>query len=161
MTTTDNPSVVPTEKVSQLNTKSSSSLNGESDAVTKSKLDVNETADHQMIAPSLQASSGATLVSKEEVEKEIDVLPGSELILDEGLVSAFKNKLVALTEGLSVERLEQVNSMLIDLLWKQRHLWNRNTILELLDDKLTKVVTLIKESDKKRKERLSRGSALF
>lgn len=161
VTTTDNPSVVPTEKVSQLNTESSSSLNGESDAVTKSKLDVNETADHQMIAPSLQASSGATLVSKEEVEKEIDVLPGPELILDEGLVSAFKNKLVALTEGLSVERLEQVNSMLIDLLWKQRHLWNRNTILELLDDKLTKVVTLIKESDRKRKERLSRGSALF
>ncbi|KAF5096240.1 hypothetical protein D0Z00_002850 [Geotrichum galactomycetum] len=154
-------SAVPTEEVSQVSNEPSSSLNGEADTVMKSESNIIDTADHQVIAPSLPASSGVTLVSKEEVEKEIEVVPGPELILDEDLVSKFKEKLVTLTDGLSVERLEQVNSMLIDLLWKQRHLWNRNTILELLDDKLTKVITLIKESDTKRKERLLKASAPF
>jgi SpoVK/Ycf46/Vps4 family AAA+-type ATPase len=157
----DHSAAVPTEEVSQLNNVPSSLLNGEADAMMKSESNINETVDHLMTAPSIRASSGVTLVSKEEVEKEIEAVSGPELILDESLVSKFKNKLVTLTDGLSVERLEQINSMLIDLLWKQRHLWNRNTILELLDDKLTKVITLIKESDTKRKERFLKASASF
>lgn len=75
-----------------------------------------------------------------------------ELIIDDTLVSKFSDKLVARTDGLSIERLEQVNSALIDLLWCQRHEWNRNVIIEALDKKLDVVTSTIARSKALRAE---------
>lgn len=132
-----------------------------SDLIISSKnkeTEVNEdciTSNHneEVVSTTTEPLSSVEL-NTQTLETQVDKrIPSPEFIINEALVSKFKDKLVSLTNGLSIERLEQINSMLIDLLWKHRHLWDRNIILNLLDDRLTKVITSIKEGENKRKEK--------
>lgn len=81
-----------------------------------------------------------------ESEPEPEPEPEPDLIIDDDLLIQFRKKLVSKTDDLSVERLEQVNSSLIDLLWNKRHDWNRNHILEVLEIQLDAVVSAIQTS---------------
>lgn len=75
--------------------------------------------------------------------------PDKEITLDFNKMDNFKTRLVESTKGLTVEQLEQVNSALIDTLWSQRHLWDRNKIIDDLENTLTQVVDTIHAANKK------------
>jgi SpoVK/Ycf46/Vps4 family AAA+-type ATPase len=75
--------------------------------------------------------------------------PDKEIILDTNKMDSFYTRLVDSTKGLTIEQLEQVNSALIDTLWSQRHLWDRNKIIDDLENTLTQVVDSIHAANKK------------
>lgn len=91
-----------------------------------------------------------------EPEPEREIEPEPDFILDEALLAKFQSDIVSKTAGLSIERLEQVNSTLIDLLWASRKEWNRNIIIELLMDRLDKVMESIRRSELVKKQRMSK-----
>ncbi|KAA8900629.1 hypothetical protein TRICI_006187 [Trichomonascus ciferrii] len=75
--------------------------------------------------------------------------PDKEIILDTNKMDSFYTRLVESTKGLTIEQLEQVNSALIDTLWSQRHLWDRNKIIDDLENTLTQVVDTIHAANKR------------
>lgn len=144
--------VVPIKEVKQATSDlSTSSKNEETSEVNFE--DITNRHNEKVVSTTTEPLSDVKLNTETHETQVVKLIPSPEFILDESLISKFKDKLVSMTDGLSIERLEQINSMLIDLLWKHRHLWNRNTILHLLDDRLTKVITSIKEGENKRKEK--------
>ena len=72
--------------------------------------------------------------------------PEPDLIISDEMVTKFSKKLISATKGLSIERIEQVNSTLIDLLWYRRQDWDRNSIIVDLEAKLIQVTDGIKSS---------------
>lgn len=80
-------------------------------------------------------------------QKEVqDTTPEPELQLNSKQLATFYERLVDKTQDFTIERLEQVNSALIDVVWNRRQEWNRNPIIEALDQKLTAVLAAIFES---------------
>lgn len=75
--------------------------------------------------------------------------PLPPLVLSDELVAEFSTKLVSLTKNLSIERIEQVNSTLIDTLWSLRHEWDRNSIIVRLETKLEQIIGAISDSQEK------------
>lgn len=85
-------------------------------------------------------------LTKSEPMQVPEPVPEPDLIIDGKLVASFRDHLVSKTSGLSIERIEQVNSALIDLLWQERLDWNRNNIIKTLDQKLESITKSIAES---------------
>lgn len=48
----------------------------------------------------------------------------------EGAVENFLNQVTDFTSGCTIEQLEQINRDLMDEIWRTRHEWNRNTVLD-------------------------------
>lgn len=73
-----------------------------------------------------------------EVPKE-ENLP--ELILDESAVKAFGDNVVdfCTKESLVLEELEQLNAAIVDTVWKNRSSWDRNAVLQSVQDKFNEV----------------------
>lgn len=86
--------------------------------------------------------------------------PEPELILDTEYLAFFSRSLVRKTKGLTIERIEQLNSALIDLLWIQRQDWNRNTVISALEQKLDAVLESIEKS-KMMEEELARNCDFY
>ncbi|KAK6540508.1 hypothetical protein TWF694_009298 [Orbilia ellipsospora] len=55
--------------------------------------------------------------------------PDPPLNLDEDDLNAFHRHLVDVSEGFTIEQLEQVNAAVMDLVWQHRASWDRNEIL--------------------------------
>lgn len=60
--------------------------------------------------------------------------PAPELVLDLSYVENLLDQLTRETSGCSVEQLEQVNTCLMDYIWKKRGEWNRTTVAEGIQD---------------------------
>jgi SpoVK/Ycf46/Vps4 family AAA+-type ATPase len=97
---------------------------------------------NEVISPNIEP-----VVSSDQKEDK-DTSPESEpeLQLSSKQLATFYERLVDMTQDLTIERLEQVNSALIDVVWSRRHEWNRNHIIVALDQKLTAVLAAIRES---------------
>lgn len=55
-------------------------------------------------------------------------------ILDEAQLRTMLEELTRGTSELSLEQLEQVNSCLMETIWRARHMWNRNQVIQLITD---------------------------
>lgn len=60
--------------------------------------------------------------------------------LDEVLLGKLHDELVTRSSGLSVEQLEQVNAALMDAVWKEKTLWNRNKVIEAVMNEFNKTM---------------------
>uniref|UniRef100_A0A060T3C8 ARAD1C39556p n=1 Tax=Blastobotrys adeninivorans TaxID=409370 RepID=A0A060T3C8_BLAAD len=69
--------------------------------------------------------------------------PPGEYALDDNKLSDFHTQLVNETRSLTVEQLEQVNAALVDKTWNYRHLWNRNELIDLLNQELRQILQMI------------------
>lgn len=78
--------------------------------------------------------------------------PHPDFTLDESLLAQFSTNLVQKTSSLSIERIEQLNSALIDSLWSERFNWDRNTIISALQVKLDTVLESIEQSQRMEEE---------
>lgn len=92
----------------------------------------------------IDVSIETTIESDSEQDVALEVEP--ELQLNSNQLAAFYEHLVDYTCNLTIERLEQVNSALIDVVWGNRHEWNRNDIIKALNHKLTTVLAAIQKS---------------
>lgn len=72
--------------------------------------------------------------------------PEPPLILTDDHLSAFSKRLVSACKGHSIERMEQVNASLIDTLWSLRLDWNRDNIIDRLNERLDVVMSAIETS---------------
>lgn len=52
----------------------------------------------------------------------------SALAIDHSLVTRIHDDISSRTTGCSIEQLEQVNSVLMDTVWRMRHEWNRGVV---------------------------------
>lgn len=75
--------------------------------------------------------------------------PNKEITLGFEKLEAFQERLVQSAKSFTIEQLEQLNSALVDTLWSQRHIWDRNQIIDSLEDTLTQVVDIIVAANKK------------
>lgn len=66
--------------------------------------------------------------------------------VEERNVDNFHREISDKTSGLSVEQLEQVNSVLMDALWKSRGEWDRSKVLEEVSDAFNEVMADMQES---------------
>ncbi|KIV85768.1 hypothetical protein PV11_01427 [Exophiala sideris] len=66
--------------------------------------------------------------------------------VEERKLDNFHAELRDQTSGLSVEQLEQVNSVLMDTLWKTRDQWDRGKVLEELSGKFNEVIDDMRKS---------------
>lgn len=87
-----------------------------------------------------------------EPEPESEPVPEPPLLLSEDLLAKFSKKLVSSSKGLSIERIEQVNSSLIDTLWSLRLDWDRNSIIARLEEQLEVILKAIKSSNERQNE---------
>jgi hypothetical protein len=82
-----------------------------------------------------------------DVETPVDLQPETmlepELSIDEANLQKFWAELVSGTSGFTVEELEQINSVLVDAVWKRRKEWDRNPIVEGLEALFTRTVKQI------------------
>jgi hypothetical protein len=82
-----------------------------------------------------------------DVESTVDLQPETvlepELSIDEATLQKFWADLVSGTSGFTVEELEQINSVLVDAVWKRRTEWDRNPIIEVLGALFTTTVKQI------------------
>jgi SpoVK/Ycf46/Vps4 family AAA+-type ATPase len=60
-------------------------------------------------------------------------------VLDNKRLKKLRSALVAMTPSFSVELLEQVNAQLMDIIWEDRHLWDRSQTLNKLEEALEKI----------------------
>jgi hypothetical protein len=65
---------------------------------------------------------------------------GQNLIVDNGYIDSFHHQLTQRTSGLSVEQLEQINTSLMDSVWKMRGEWNRNRVAKTIIDTFNSVL---------------------
>ncbi|KAH8928837.1 AAA-domain-containing protein [Atractiella rhizophila] len=68
------------------------------------------------------------------VEPEPEPEPLPDFVLDEEKLLLLKRAMVERTEELNVDQLEQLRSMCYSCLWQSRSKWNRNGVLEELQD---------------------------
>ncbi|KAJ4575658.1 TAT-binding protein-like protein 7, AAA ATPase [Exophiala dermatitidis] len=66
--------------------------------------------------------------------------------VEEGSLDRFHAEITDKTSGLSVEQLEQVNSVLMDTLWRTRGLWDRREVLEQVTEAFHEVLADMVES---------------
>lgn len=66
--------------------------------------------------------------------------PHPELQVDEVYINKLHVELVSRTSGCSVEQLEQVNTNLMDCIWRTRGEWNRATVVNDLKDVFNEVM---------------------
>ncbi|KAF2837814.1 AAA-domain-containing protein [Patellaria atrata CBS 101060] len=69
----------------------------------------------------------------------------STVIVDEQLLAKLHRELVEKSSGLSVEQLEQVNSVLMDAIWKMRGQWNRNVLIQQVTHAFNDIIKDIEE----------------
>ncbi|KAK2759086.1 hypothetical protein FQN54_003185 [Arachnomyces sp. PD_36] len=69
-----------------------------------------------------------------------DKSPGGELIIDHQYIQQLHDQLTQRTSGCSVEQLEQVNTCLMDSVWKMRGEWNRTKVAAQLIDAFNDVL---------------------
>lgn len=62
------------------------------------------------------------------------------LIIDHEYVEQLRIQLTQQTSGCSVEQLEQINTQLMDCLWKKRGEWDRTKVAGLLKDQFNEVL---------------------
>lgn len=69
-----------------------------------------------------------------------DEEPKPQLILTDELVTDLHHHLVSSTSGCSLEQLEQINAALMDALWKHRSDYNRNVVLQRVQDAFNVII---------------------
>ncbi|ODV92968.1 hypothetical protein CANCADRAFT_95567 [Tortispora caseinolytica NRRL Y-17796] len=67
-----------------------------------------------------------------------------EVILDEATLETFMQRLVEMTADLTVEKLEIVNSALLDIVWNERHAADKFNCMKSLFARATKIVKELK-----------------
>ncbi|CBX94563.1 hypothetical protein LEMA_P120540.1 [Plenodomus lingam JN3] len=77
-----------------------------------------------------------------------DEEPKPQLILADELVRDFHSNLVSSTSGCSLEQLEQINAALMDALWKHRADYNRNVVLQRVQDAFNVIIEDIQNMQK-------------
>lgn len=88
-------------------------------------------------------------VAVEKVPEEPVEEPHEPFNLSEDKLNAFISTLIESTDGLSIERLEQLNSALTDVVWSKRFEWNRDSIIKHLNKRLNFVLKNIKKHEEK------------
>lgn len=66
--------------------------------------------------------------------------PNSALAIDHSFVTSLHDDVSSRTTGCSVEQLEQVNSVLMDTVWRTRHEWNRSVVALAVASAFNKVL---------------------
>lgn len=69
-----------------------------------------------------------------------DDKPGGELVIDHEYVQQLHDQLTQRTSGCSVEQLEQINTCLMDVVWKMRGEWNRTKVAFALIEAFNEVL---------------------
>ena len=75
-----------------------------------------------------------------DILNSTDAPPKPQLILADDLVTDLHRHLVASTSGCSLEQLEQINAALMDALWKHRADYNRNVVLQRVQDAFNLII---------------------
>jgi len=83
-------------------------------------------------APAKQPSSVQSLLNNED--------PSPSLIIDHQYVEQLHQQLTQRTSGCSVEQLEQINTSLMDCIWKMRGEWNRTKVAGAVKDTFNEVL---------------------
>jgi hypothetical protein len=90
---------------------------------------------HNMMAapapPRHTSNLGAILNDEEQKPK---------LILDDAQLVALHQNLVSSTSGCSLEQLEQINASLMDAIWRNRGVYNRNVVLHKVQDAFNEII---------------------
>lgn len=80
---------------------------------------------------------------KEEKEEEI---PDPPFELDQEQVTTKEQLLALQTSDLSVEQLEQFNAALMEIIWEDHHLWDRNGTLDNVEREMAVLLEALKDS---------------
>ena len=70
------------------------------------------------------------------------------LILDDERIVDLHKQLVEKSSGCSVEQIEQINAVLMDVVWRRREDWNRNLVAAAVKDAFNEVIHDIEEMQK-------------
>lgn len=110
----------------------------------ENKTDQDKVDEDQQIAnievDQVMAESGEQQ-KEEEDEQEDEQVPLPDFIINNDTVDDLINRLVESTEGCTVEELEQINSKMMEIIWSDRKLWDRNGTLE----SISKEIEMIKK----------------
>jgi hypothetical protein len=126
--------------------------NGSADAL-KQESQASELQQEQLVQRANDARD--QLVEQKPVQGQDQPVVGQEgsnedtdFILSEELVDEFEARLVKLCSqlGLVLEQLEQVNTSLVDVIWKHRNSWDRNSIVAEMNITLDSVLKSIVEA---------------
>jgi hypothetical protein len=71
--------------------------------------------------------------------------PSPQLVIDHRYVDQLHLQLTQHTSGCSVEQLEQINTHLMDCLWKERGDWDRTRVAGLIKDKFNEILQDMQE----------------
>ncbi|KAH8701142.1 putative AAA family ATPase [Talaromyces proteolyticus] len=82
--------------------------------------------------PSAQPTNIKSLLNNEERNPRVDI--------DHGYIDQLHIQLTQQTSGCSVEQLEQINTQLMDSIWKQRGEWDRTKVAGHVKDKFNEVL---------------------
>ncbi|KAI9658483.1 MAG: hypothetical protein M1831_003921 [Alyxoria varia] len=69
-------------------------------------------------------------------------------ILTQDLLKSFHTGLVEKTSGCSVEQVEQINAVLMDVVWRKRGEWNRDNVLSAVADAFNRTIKDVEEMQK-------------
>ncbi|KAG7666198.1 YTA7 [[Candida] subhashii] len=77
--------------------------------------------------------------SESEAEIEIEIDDDKQLIIDEERLNELYNKLIEISEGFNIEKLEITMARLMDIIWKDRNQWNKIPTLDKLYETLESI----------------------
>ncbi|KAK8249705.1 ATPase family AAA domain-containing protein 2 [Phyllosticta capitalensis] len=98
--------------------------------------------------PSIPHSRPQTAISSLLNNSESQEQPQPKLILDESHLASLHDELARRSSGLSIEQLEQVNSVIMQAIWNLRGEWNRDIVLQRAMEAFNDTIKDIEEMQK-------------
>ncbi|GMM34084.1 Yta7 protein [Saccharomycopsis crataegensis] len=158
--------IVSTESITQQNsTEQQSSVaesdsNGsESDSKGNADSDTPMLTNSEVTSSAVNAEDTETKASEEqepvkrftdeELEEydlylnKLEANKSREIELDSDYLAKVQRKLFEQTDGFSIEELELMNSLISEIIWQNKHEWDRNKVLKLIEKKIKHVVKVI------------------
>lgn len=104
---------------------------------------------HQAVRRTSASASASgsiqALLNHENADSVVAREPQPALIIDHKFIDNLHAEISDRTSGFSVEQLEQVNSALMDVMWKTRGEWNRKEVAKQVSKAFNAVVADMKE----------------
>ncbi|KAJ5675834.1 Tat-binding [Penicillium macrosclerotiorum] len=90
--------------------------------------------------PLFDADKKSAIHTSANLQALLNDEPSPELVLDKEYLEHLHNQLAQQTSGCSVEQLEQINTCLMDCVWRMRSEWNRTIVAESITETFNAVL---------------------